>query len=216
MICDCCRRDVEYVKASFWHGDAKICRECFAQWYDPDNVQFSSTDAGIIGNYVRLRHGLPLLSAAIVFLSLTLTSAAYATHHCLDHGEAARSWPTRVLVKDHEGCWTYDHHPRPDMSVFAPETIVPARESMLMDRWPDTNLLQVELREPEPESELNPEPVPPEKPLVTMRHFALFVSLVLATVSVAEVATGSKKAALGSAGRRKASGHTQLAEPGLF
>jgi len=37
MICDCCRRDVEYVKASFWHGDAKICRECFAQWYDPDN-----------------------------------------------------------------------------------------------------------------------------------------------------------------------------------
>jgi len=216
MICDCCRRDVEYVKASFWHGDAKICRECFAQWYDPDNVQFSSTDAVIIGNYVRLRHGLPLLSAAIVFLALTLSSAAYATHHCLDHGEAARSWPTRVLVKDHDGCWTYDRHPRPEMSIFAPETIMPARESMLMDRWPDTNLLQVELRELEPESELNPEPVPPAKPLVTMRHFALFVSLVLATVSVVEVATGSKKAALGPAGRRGASGRTQLAEPGLF
>jgi len=49
-----------------------------------------------------------------------------------------------------------------------------------------------------------------------MRHFALFVSLVLATVSVVEVATSSKKAALGPAGRRGASGRTQLAEPGLF
>lgn len=58
--------------------------------------------------------------------------------------------------------------------------------------------------------------MPPAKPLVTMRHFALFVSLVLATVSVVEVATGSKKAALGPAGRRGASGRTQLAEPGLF
>ena len=39
MICDCCRRDVEYVKGSFWHGDARFCLECFAQWYDLDTIR---------------------------------------------------------------------------------------------------------------------------------------------------------------------------------
>ena len=45
MICESCRRDVDYVKASFWHEDAMICRECFAHWCDPDNVYASAGDA---------------------------------------------------------------------------------------------------------------------------------------------------------------------------
>ena len=185
MMCDCCRRDVDYHRGSFWHGDAKICRECFAQWYDPNNVQLDATDPSSIGNYVRLKHGLPPLAAALAIALLALTSTAYASRHCLDRTEAARTWPTRMIAKDADGCWTYDHHPpRAEVPIWVPETIVPGREPSLMDRWPDTNLLEVELRE------LEPEPAPQPAPLARMRHLALFVALVLATASVIEVATG--------------------------
>ena len=195
MICDCCRREVDYFRGSFWHGDTKVCRECFAQWSDLDNDSIGSSDPRSIGNYVRLKHGLPPLAAALAILLLSLTSAAYAARHCLDHAEAARTWPTRALVKDGDGCWTYDHHPpRAEVPIWVPETIIPGREPTLMDRWPDTNLLEVELRE------LEPEPVSQATPLVTMRHLALFVSLVLATVAVVEVATGRQE---GSARRRR-------------
>jgi hypothetical protein len=185
MICDCCRREVDYFRGSFWHGDTRICRECFAQWCDPNNDQLDSSDPVCVGNYVRLRHGLPPLAAALTIALLALTSTAQASRRCLDHAEAARAWPTRVLTKDVDGCWTYDHHPpRAEVPTWVPETIMPAREPSLIDRWPDTNLLEVELRE------LEPDPEPEATPPVTLRHLALFVWLVLATVSVLEVATG--------------------------
>ena len=44
-----------------WHGDARICTECFYQWYDPDNAQVDSTSPMTIGNYVRKKNGLPPL-----------------------------------------------------------------------------------------------------------------------------------------------------------
>ena len=66
-----------------------------------------------------------------------------------------------------------------------PNIVMPVREPMLMDRWPDENLLWIELRELEPDSLL-----PPAKPVATTRQFALMVSLVLAAWSVVEVATG--------------------------
>ena len=95
----------------------------------------------------------------------------------------------RALVKDGDGCWTYDHHPsRAEVPIWMPETIMPRREPTLMDRWPDTNLLEVELRELEP-----PQAAPQSPPLVTLRHLALFVSLVLATVAVVEVATARQE-----------------------
>ena len=62
MICEYCRRDVDHVRSSFWHGEARICRECLAQWCDGDNDEISA-DAASVGNYVRLRHGLPPLAA---------------------------------------------------------------------------------------------------------------------------------------------------------
>ena len=34
-ICDCCGRLVAYVRGSMWHGEDRICRACFAVWYDP-------------------------------------------------------------------------------------------------------------------------------------------------------------------------------------
>ena len=57
MVCDCCRREVDYVRGSMWHGSAKICRECFYEWYDPSSG-VDPTDPISIGNYVRNKHGL--------------------------------------------------------------------------------------------------------------------------------------------------------------
>jgi hypothetical protein len=186
MKCDCCRRDVDYVRGSFWHGEARICRECFAQWYDPDNDRVG-TDTASIGNYVRLKHGLPPIAAALALLALALTSTAEASRRCLDHAEAARTWPTRVLVRDGDGCWTYDHRPaRPQLPNSTPETITLAREPALMERWPDIHLAQIELLPVEPG------PVSEAKAPEGIRHFALFLSLVLAVVSVIKVAAGQQ------------------------
>jgi hypothetical protein len=202
MICESCRRDVDYVRSSFWHGEARICRECFAQWSDPDNDELASADAASVGNYVRLRHGLPPLAAAFAILLLAATSTAYASRHCLDYAEAARAWPARMLVKDGDGCWTYDHHPpRVEVPVSMPETVLPRREAALMDRWID--VLQVELRQLEPEDVSQGEPPSPPDPFISAGQFALFVSLVLATVSVVEVVTVRHKT---SARRRRALG----------
>lgn len=57
-ICAACQREVDYVRGSMWHGEDKICRECFIEWYDGHG----STNPVEIGNYVREKHGLPALS----------------------------------------------------------------------------------------------------------------------------------------------------------
>lgn len=184
MICDCCRRRVDHVTGSFWLGDARLCRECFASWCDPDSDLICTPDFASIGNYVRLKHGLPPLAAALLILLLVTTSAAQASRRCLDEAEAGRTWPTRNLAQDGDGCWTYDHHPPPAAAPASMPDTVPVDE-LLTDRWPDENLLWIELRE------LEPDPVQPQaKPAVTTRQFALMVSLVLAAWSVVEVATG--------------------------
>jgi hypothetical protein len=188
MICDYCRREVDYFRGSFWHGDSRICRECFAQWSDPDNDTIGSSDIESVGNYVRLRHGLPPLAAALAILLLNPASTAHAARHCFDHTDAALTWPTRALMKESDGCWTFDHHPpRAEVPIWVPETMMPKREPTLMDRWPHTDLLEVELRE------LEPEPAPQTKQFKIARHFALFVTLVLATMTVVEVATGRRQ-----------------------
>jgi hypothetical protein len=62
-VCDCCQREVERVRGSIWHGQSRICTDCFFQWYDPDNKQVDPTNPVSIGNYVRKKHGLPPLAA---------------------------------------------------------------------------------------------------------------------------------------------------------
>jgi len=90
-----------------------------------------------------------------------------------------------MLAKDGDGCWTYDHHPPlAEVPASMPDTVMAAREPMLMDRWPDENLLWVELRD------LEPEPAAPAEPVVAPPEVALLVALVLATLSVVTVATG--------------------------
>jgi hypothetical protein len=70
-----------------------------------------------------------------------------------------------------------------------PETVLPRREPALMDRWIDADLLQAELRELEPENVSPGEPSSALDPFVSTGQFALFVSLVLTTMSVVEVVT---------------------------
>jgi hypothetical protein len=195
MICDCCRRPVDYVRESFWFRDARICRECFAEWYDPDNDDVDTADAASIGNLVRLKHGLPPLAAALVLSVAIITSTAHASRHCLDYAEAARTWPTRTLAKDGDGCWSYDHHPPlAEVPASMPDAVMAVREPMLMDRWPDENLLWVELKDLEPEAVSQQ-----TEPVAAAPQVALLVSLVLATLSVVTVATGWHR---GSAGVR--------------
>lgn len=190
MICPCCRRHVEFVRASFWHGDANICRECFTQWHDPDNDQVSSTDPVSIGNHIRLRHGLPPLAAALAIL-LAFMPAAQASRHCLDRAEAARTWPNRALTQDGDRCWTYDRNPPPVEAAvrIAEEPPATARDPTLREWWLQSELVQAELQQLEVERAARAEPPSPEGPNLAVRHLALFVALVLATVSVLEVAT---------------------------
>ncbi|HET7887170.1 MAG TPA: hypothetical protein VFL62_13160 [Bradyrhizobium sp.] len=198
MICDSCRRDVDYVKASFWHREAMMCRECLAQWCDPDNIYDAGAgDAASVGNYVRLQHGLPPLAAALAALLLTGAPAAHASRHCLDQAEAGRTWPSQALMRDGDGCWTYDRHSsRVRMSVTAaqetpaaPATPVPVGEATLADRFGEVGMLRLEL------DQLGPKPVsrrpPQSEPFENARQFALFVWIVLAVTSVVEVATGA-------------------------
>jgi hypothetical protein len=163
MICDCCRRDVDYVRASFWHGDARLCRECLAQWYSPDYDQFGSANPMSVGNYVRLRHGLPLLATAIAILTLAGTTTAHASRHYLDDVEAARIGPVRALVQDGNGCWSYRHASRAEL----PNSML--QPTMMTGEAQPGSLAQTE-------------------PLVTMDRLLLFVSVVLAT-TVSAVAT---------------------------
>src|SRR5215475_1465746 len=189
MICECCRRNVDHVRSSFWHGEARICRECLAQWCDGDNDEIGA-DAASVGNYVRLRHGLPPLAAALALLLLVYAPAAYASRHCLDASEAARTWPSRALVQDADGCWTYDHHPpRAEMPVTIPEQVPPSRDPLLMDRRIDADLIQIDLRQSEPEAVLPAELSSPPNQFESAGQFGLFVALVLATISVVEIVT---------------------------
>ena len=153
MICDCCRRDVEYVKGSFWHGDARICLECFAQWYDLDNDQVDSCDPVSLGNYVRLRHGLPPLAAALAMMLLTMTSIAHAAPRCLDYAEIAQTEPRRIVVRERDGCWTFDHHPpRSEVPSSMPDLVLPDLEPpALVDSWPDPLEAELLLLEPYPD-----------------------------------------------------------------
>src|SRR5580765_1885954 len=60
-VCDCCRREVDRVRSSLFHGDHALCIECFFQWYDPDPGGFDPCDPLQLGNHVRAKHGLPPL-----------------------------------------------------------------------------------------------------------------------------------------------------------
>jgi len=75
LICDACRREVKRVRGSMWHGDDRICPECFIQWYDGDGG-FDPCDRTQLGNHVRAKHGLlPLTDAEIQMFDKALIAS---------------------------------------------------------------------------------------------------------------------------------------------
>lgn len=62
--CDCCQREVERVRRSMWHGDDRICAECFDAWYDPDDGSYDPCNPVELGNHVRKKHGFPPIEDA--------------------------------------------------------------------------------------------------------------------------------------------------------
>jgi hypothetical protein len=129
---------------------------------------------------------------------LAFTSPAYASRHCLDQAEAARTWPARALTRDGDGCWTYDRHPRPAKAPAPPAeaqastleaAAEPEHDAELNAWWLESDLVRSELRQLEREQAAHPGPVSPDGPNFSVRQLALFVALVLATVSVLKVAT---------------------------
>jgi hypothetical protein len=71
-----------------------------------------------------------------------------------------------------------------------------------MDRWVDADLIRVELRPSEPDTVSQPEPSSPPDALTSASQCALFVALVLATVSVVEIATVRHGSTPGAEARR--------------
>lgn len=64
LVCDCCKRSVDFVRGSLWHGQDRICLECFYEWYDPSDPSTTDDNASNknrIGNWVRKKFGLPEL-----------------------------------------------------------------------------------------------------------------------------------------------------------
>ena len=59
--CHACQREVDHVRGSMWHGEHRICKECFMQWYDPDHDDVNPTSPRSVGNATRRKLGLPLL-----------------------------------------------------------------------------------------------------------------------------------------------------------
>lgn len=45
---------------------------------------------------------------AIAIALLSSIETAHASRSCLNRGEAGRVWPTRELIRDDDGCWTFD------------------------------------------------------------------------------------------------------------
>ena len=77
--------------------------------------------------------------------------------------------------------------PRAEVPLAIHEPVLPAREPALVDRWVDAELIEVELHQSEPDTVSQAEPS--SSPDAIASQFALFVALVLATISVVEIAT---------------------------
>ena len=142
-----------------------------------------------------------MIRAAMVLAIVALLFApAHASRSCLDKNEAARTWPSRALAIDDDGCWTYfrrglkpalvnesvndraaNAQPTvpPDVRKWSntmaelPEIDPKVQATRWVDRWPDVIVVP-----------LKPVSVEPPQPLtrtilVVIAIVALSVSLIL-------------------------------------
>ena len=146
-----------------------------------------------------------MIRAAIILAIAALLSApAHASRSCLDRDEATRTWPSRVLAIDDDGCWTYfrrglkpapvddgvndraaNAQPTvpPDMrewsnTMAAMAEINPAVQAIpWIDRWPDTIVVP-------------PKPVLVEPPHPLLRKILLAIALATLCAALVAVAFG--------------------------
>lgn len=130
-------------------------------------------------------------SFAIAAACCLIATSAQASRSCLNKNQAARTWPTKQLVKDDDGCWTFRRVPqqeqvRPDATrADAPVTILrviratPEGEKAWSDRWPDVEI-----------TPRQPVFVEPQQPMMTARNVVSVVLVVALVVALAEVSLG--------------------------
>jgi hypothetical protein len=146
-----------------------------------------------------------MIRAAMVLAIVALLSApSHASRSCLDKNDAARTWPSRVLAIDDDGCWTYFRRglkPAPvddsvnDRPASEQPTVPPnvrkwantmaaiseidptVQETRWVDRWPDVIVVP-----------LKPGSVEPAQPL--MRTVLVVVAIIGLCVSLVAVAFG--------------------------
>lgn len=109
-----------------------------------------------------------------------------AARGCLDRAQAQRTWPTKQLGVDDDGCFTYMRSgvkPAPELTVPVDTAATAAAEAAvaldLMQRWPTVI-----------EFEMKPEFVLPEEPLVTPRNMMTAILSVVLFCAVLEVLFG--------------------------
>lgn len=112
-------------------------------------------------------------------------SPAHGSRGCLDRPEAARTWPTKELTRDRDGCWTYMR--RGLMPIAAPtivetptinETAEVNAKLDLLQRWPTVVSYETKPR------------IVEAKPLMTVRSVVSVILVVFLTCAVFEVAFG--------------------------
>ena len=146
-----------------------------------------------------------MIRAAMVLAIVPLLFApAHASRSCLDKNEAARTWPSRALAIDDDGCWTYFRRgfkPAPvedsvnDRAPTAQPTIPPGarkwsntmaempeidpkvQATRWVDRWPDVIVVP-----------LKPVSVEPPQPLT--RTILVVIAIIALSVSLIVVAFG--------------------------
>lgn len=133
----------------------------------------------------------------IIIICGIMIAPAFPARGCLEREQAQRTWPTKTLGVDDDGCWTYMRrgiNPPPKAPVIdvPVDILAPGRASVamevaagldLMQRWPSE--IEMRLTPYEPFKE-------PEPPLLTARNMWAAILSVVLFCAVLEVIFGGK------------------------
>lgn len=158
--------------------------------------------------------------ALIALALLTTVQTAHAARNCLNKNEATRTWPTRQLVKDADGCWTYEKrrreapNPAPagdgkleqalSSQSPAPNAVTPANFKQWSESFaaaaaaiPIDKLAPAKFEDrplmdrwPEVKEVTLQQPDADPRPLLERRTIALVIAIMLALVALIEVSFG--------------------------
>lgn len=130
----------------------------------------------------------------LILICGVMIAPAWSARGCLEREQAQRTWPTKTLGIDDDGCWTYMRrgiNPPPKVPIIdVPVDIIsPGRASVsvetaagldLLQRWPTT----IEMKRYEPFVE--------EQPIMTAKNMWIALISVVAFCAVLEVLFGGR------------------------